>query len=106
MGKKLKQLPVIIMLIAGATTGVITYALNYEGKTALLILLGVLLFFYIAGSLFSNMLMRFEKEVEEKELAYVDEEGKVVEKEPGSEQEEESATQTASGYNVKDAGEQ
>lgn len=106
MDKKLKMVPVILMLIAGATTSVITYALNYEGKTALLILLGVLLFFYIAGSLFCNMLIRFEKEQAEKEHAYIDAEGKVVEKEPGSDQEEESASQTASENNVKDAGEQ
>lgn len=90
MDQKMKMFPVILMLIAGAITSIITYALNYEGKTALLILLGVLLFFYIAGSLFRNMILRFEKEQAEKEHAYIDQEGKVVEKEPGSEQEEES----------------
>jgi len=106
MDKKLKMFPVILMLITGATTSIITYVLNYDGKTALLILLGVLLFFYVAGTLFKNMLVRFEKEQIEKEHAYVDEEGKVVEKEPGAEQEEESALQTASENSVKGAGEQ
>ena len=106
MDKKLKMFPVILMLIAGATTSIITYALNYDGKTALLILLGVLLLFYIAGSLFKNMLVRFEKEQTEKEHTYVDAEGKVVEKEPGSEQEDGAALQTASENSVKGAGEQ
>lgn len=95
MDKRLKMFPVFLMLLAGATTSIITYALNYEGKTALLILLAVLLFFYIVGSLFRNMLIRFEKELQakEEERAYIDDEGKVVEKESGSEQEEEPAKQ-------------
>lgn len=95
MDKRLKMFPVFLMLVAGATTSIITYVLNYEGKTALLILLAVLLFFYVAGSMFKNMLIRFEKELQEKEeeRKYIDEEGKVLEKELGSEQEEASAMQ-------------
>lgn len=85
MNKDLKMLPVVLMLVAGAATGIITYVLNYESKTALLILLGVLLFFYIAGSLFRNLILRFEKEQDEKEKARLEAEGKVVEKEPGEE---------------------
>ena len=37
MDRKLKMMPVVFMLIAGAITGIITYILQYEGKTALLI---------------------------------------------------------------------
>ena len=106
MKQRLKSLPIVLMLATGAVTSIMTYLMNYDGKTALLILLGVLLFFYVAGTLFKNMLVRFEKEQIEKEHAYVDEEGKVVEKEPGAEQEEESALQTASENSVKGAGEQ
>ena len=95
MDKRLKMFPVFLMLLAGAITSIITYALNYEGKTALLILLAVLLFFYVVGSLFKNMLIRFEKELQEKEeeRAYIDDEGKVVEKESGYEQDEEHTMQ-------------
>ena len=39
MDRKLKMLPVVFMLVAGAITGIITYLLQYEGKNALLILL-------------------------------------------------------------------
>lgn len=106
MNKDLKMLPVCLMLIAGATTGIITYTLHYEGKTALLILLGVLLFFYIAGCLFRSMILRFEKEQEEKERARLDEEGKVVEKDPDAQPGEETASGENVENSVKDAGEQ
>lgn len=103
MNKKLKMLPVYLMLITGAVTGVITYILHYEGKTALLILLGVLLFFYIAGSLFAGLIGRFEKEQDEKERKRLEEEGKVLEKERA---EGEEGTQETEPDSVMDAGEQ
>lgn len=113
MNKKHKNLPVYLMLITGAVTGIITYLLQYEGKTALLILLGVLLFFYIAGSLFAGLINRFEKEQDEKERKRLEEEGKVLEKERAAKEaadekdnkddKEESPDEEDS---VKDAGEQ
>ena len=106
MNKKLKVLPLYLMLIAGAVTSIITFMLHYEGKTALLILLGVLLFFYIAGCLFRSMILRFEKEQEEKERARMDEEGKVVEKDPDAQPGEETASGENVENSVKDAGEQ
>jgi len=59
MDRKLKSLPLILMLIAGAVTSIITYILHYEGKTALLILLAVLLLFYVIGFLFQRMIYKF-----------------------------------------------
>lgn len=103
MNQKLKMLPVLIMLAAGAVTSIITYALHYESKTALLILLGVLLFFYIAGSLLRKLIIRFEKEVEAKEKERLEEEGKVVEKD--KEAAEASSEQKPENV-LKDAGEQ
>ena len=100
------MLPVVLMLTTGAITSIITYLLNYDGKTALLILLGVLLFFYVSGTMFRNMILRFEKELEEQRRENLKQEGKVVEKEPGSEQGEEFASQKSSENDVKDAGEQ
>ncbi len=79
MKQKLKMLPVIFMLVAGAVTSIITYSLKYEGKTALFVLLAVLLLFYILGLLFRNMIWRFEDEVNQKEKESL-EEGKVLEK--------------------------
>lgn len=104
MNKNLKMLPIYLMLITGAVTSIITYMLHYEGKTALLILLGVLLFFYIAGSMLASLINRFEKEQEEKERARIEEEGKVLEKELSQDGEK---PETANDENsVKDAGEQ
>ena len=100
MDRKLKSLPLILMLTAGAVTSIITYILHYEGKTALLILLAVLLLFYVIGFLFQRMIYKFEDEIAREEKARMDEEGKVVEK--GAEQSGEKDTENS----VKDAGEQ
>jgi uncharacterized membrane protein YfcA len=99
MDRKLKMLPVVFMLIAGAITGIITYLLQYEGKNALLILLVVLLLFYGIGFFFRKMIWQFEDEVirKEKERA---EEGKVLEKIM------EAQAQKDAENSVKDAGEQ
>ena len=99
MDKRLKMLPVILMLIAGAITGIITYILQYEGKTALIVLLAVLLLFYTIGFFFCKMLWRFEDEIKkkEKELA---EEGKVLEKSA------EGTAEKDTESSVKGAGEQ
>lgn len=96
MDRTLKNLPLIFMLTAGAITSIITYILHYEGKTALLILLAVLLLFYVIGLLFQKMLIGFEEEIDKRERERLEEEGKVLEK--GSEQSAENS--------VKDAGEQ
>ncbi len=104
MNKKLKVLPLYLMLIAGAVTSIITFMLHYEGKTALLILLGVLLFFYIAGSMFAGLIDRFEKEQEELEKALKEEEGKVLAKKLAEMAEQEAAAKEENS--VKDAGEQ
>ncbi len=99
MNRKLKMLPVVFMLIAGAVTGIITYILQYEGKTALFILLAVLLSFYIIGFFFRKMIWKFEDEVVRKEKERL-EEGQVLEK--GAE----AATEKDTENSVKDAGEQ
>ena len=104
MSKSLKMLPIYLMLITGAITSIITYTLHYEGKTALLILLGVLLFFYIAGSLFASLINRFEKEQEEQERIQKEEEGKVLAKKLAEMAEQEAAANEENS--VKDAGEQ
>lgn len=102
MDGKLKKLPVIFMLVAGAVTGIFTYVLQYEGKTALLILLAVLLLFYGIGYFFYRMLLRFEEDISEKQRMRL-EEGKVLEKSAeGTEGKEDKEAEDG----VKDAGEQ
>lgn len=99
MDRKLKMLPVVFMLTAGAITSIITYILQYEGKTALMIMLAVLLLFYIIGFYFRKMIWQFEDEVKIKEKELL-EEGKVLEKSA------ETASEKEAEGGVKDAGEQ
>ena len=99
MDRKLKMLPVILMLTAGAITGIITYILQYEGKNALLILLIVLLLFYIIGFCFRKMIWKFEDELARKEKERA-EEGKVLEKVMEAQERKDAEN------GVKDAGEQ
>lgn len=75
--KKRRLIPPFIMLLAGAITSITMRILHYDTKTMLIILLGVLLGFYIAGCVIKDMLDRFEKQIEEADM----EEGEVIEKE-------------------------
>jgi uncharacterized membrane protein YfcA len=79
--KKLRLFPVILMLIAGSITSIMTYYFQYEIKTALLILLSVLLVFYLLGLLLVRTLISFDTANEEKRKAAELEEGLVLEKE-------------------------
>lgn len=74
---KRKWIPPFLMLFAGAVSSIIMFLLHYETQNMLAILLGVLIVFYIIGSLFKWMLDVFDKQnyVEETE----DEEGMVEE---------------------------
>lgn len=75
--KKRRLSPPFVMLLAGAITSITMRILHYDTKTMLIILLGVLLGFYIAGCVIKGMLDRFEKQIEEADM----EEGEVIEKE-------------------------
>ncbi len=80
MSTKLKLLPVLIMLLAGAITSVITYVLKYETSTMLWILAGVLILFYVLGIIVQKIIHKFEEQIEEEEEQRAREEGVVVEK--------------------------
>lgn len=89
---KTKNIPVILMLAAGALTSIMTYVFHYENKTALWILTGVLIAFYILGLFVKNVLDRFYKQIaqrEEEERKAIEEaendEGSVIKKEAGTE---------------------
>lgn len=80
---KTKQIPLIMMLLAGAVTSISTKLMHYELETALWILLGVLIVFYIAGCLIKRTLDSFEMAASqsEDENGNVSDEGEVIEKE-------------------------
>lgn len=66
---RLKLFPVMLMLIAGGITSITTYYFQYGFKTALLILLSVLLLYYLFGLIFIKTILHFDKVNEEKRLA-------------------------------------
>jgi len=98
MKKKYKLLPLTIMLIAGAITGLSTFLLHYKSTTALWITVGVLILFFIIGTILQKVIIKFELEIAaeeakkaEEEAKKAEEEGKVVEKEGAAEEEGEDS---------------
>lgn len=74
---KTKQIPSIIMLLAGAVSAIAMYVKHYELKVLLSVLLAVLLVSYIAGLIIKKILDKFIVPALEEET----EEGEVIEKE-------------------------
>lgn len=86
-----KNLPLVLMLLAGAITCIITFTNEYAMVERLGILLGVLLLFYLLGSILVWTLNYFEMQNEKKRK----EEGEVIEKE--AEETEESRMEQEDG---------
>lgn len=63
-----KNLPLVIMLIAGAIVSIITFARDFELLEKLLLLLITLVLFYGLGSLLVFTLNHFDKVNEQKRL--------------------------------------
>ena len=89
--KIMKMFPLILMLVAGSFTSIMTYYFQYEIKTALLVLLSVLLVFYCFGLLLVNVIISFDKKNEEEQRAKELEEGVVLEKEETAEEQQNDA---------------
>ena len=66
---RMKMFPLILMLVAGSFTSIMTYYFQYEIKTALLVLLSVLLVFYLLGLLLVNVIVSFDKKNEKERKA-------------------------------------
>ena len=66
--KRIRKFPLILMLVAGSFTSIMTYYFQYEIKTALLVLLSVLLIFYLLGLFLVNVIDSFDKKNEEERL--------------------------------------
>ncbi len=86
-----KNLPLVLMLLAGAITCIITFTNDYAMVERLGILLGVLLLFYLLGSILVWTLNFFDQQNEKKRK----EEGEVIEKE--AEETEEGRTEQEDG---------
>ncbi len=94
-----KNLPLILMLTAGAVTCVITFIRDYTMLGKLIALFVVMLIFYILGSVLKWTLDYFEAQNEKR----LREEGEVIEK--GSEAPEDSQGQnTAAETRESEAG--
>ena len=61
--KRIRKFPFILMLVAGSFTSIMTYYFQYEFKTALLVLLSVLLIFYLLGLFLVNVIETFDKKM-------------------------------------------
>lgn len=74
-----KNLPMVLMLLAGAITCIVTFIQKFPMVVRLSILFGVLVLFYLLGSILVWTLNFFEAQNEQKRK----EEGEVIEKEGG-----------------------
>lgn len=72
-----KNMPLILMLVAGIVTSIFTFVKRYTISEKMLALLVTLIVFYLLGSLLRGMLDRFQAQNEKAAL----DEGAVVEKE-------------------------
>ena len=66
--RKMQIFPMLLMLVAGSFTSIMTYYFQYEFKTALLVLLSVLLIFYLLGLFMVSVIESFDKKNEAERL--------------------------------------
>lgn len=95
-----KNFPMVLMLIAGAITCIITFVSDYAMVERLGILLGVLVLFYLLGSILVWTLNYFEMQNEQKRK----EEGEVIEKEAA--EADEGREETAEGRGAGEASDE
>lgn len=86
---KRKLIPPFLMLSVGAVCSIVMHLNYYETNEMLMILLGVMIVFYIAGSLFTMMLNIFDKknqpeeEVQEEAIEEIMSGGKAADMQEG-----------------------
>lgn len=83
---KRNMIPIILMLAAGAITSIITFIKDYELTKMLWTLLIVLILFYLLGVAIKKVLDVFDEQIKEAEEKEKEEEGSVIEKELGEEE--------------------
>lgn len=76
-----KEMPLILMLLAGLTTCLVAYFRGFKLSSMLIALLATLVVFYIIGCIIRMIFDSFDKEKKER----VSDEGEVIEKESAAE---------------------
>lgn len=84
--KKSKLFAPFLMLLAAAIASIIMFRGNYDTTELLTILLCVMIFFYVLGSLIQKKVLSFIKQIEEQEAREAENEGEVIEKEVAMEE--------------------
>ena len=82
-----KEMPLLLMLVAGLTTALVAYFKGFNLSTMLIALLATLVVFYMIGCIIKMILDSFDK----KNNAKLADEGSVIEKEPSPETEGEDS---------------
>lgn len=85
--KKIRLLAPFLTLLSAAVSSIIMFRADYDTTELLIILLCVMVFFYIAGSVIQKKVISFMEQIEEKERIEAENEGEVIEKEAPSAEE-------------------
>lgn len=88
-----KNMPLLLMLIAGACTCIVTLVRSYSLLASLVALFAVMLLFYCLGSVLRMLLDRFDRQNEEKEKQEQEEKEKALQEEEAAGTEEEDTAQ-------------
>lgn len=95
-----KNMPLILMLVAGAVTCIITFIQKYSVLNKLISLLVVFVIFYFLGSVLRWTLDYFDSENEKKNK----EQGEVIEKETTEEPEKEESEESEETDETNETG--
>lgn len=88
-----KNMPLLLMLIAGACTCIVTLVKSYSLLAGLVALFTVMLLFYCLGNVLRMLLDRFDRQNEEKEKQEQEEKEKALQEEEAAGTEEEDTAQ-------------
>lgn len=94
-----KNMPLLLMLIAGACTWIITLVRDYSLLAGLVALFTVMLLFYCLGSVIRLLLDRFDRQNEEKAKQEQEEKEKALQEEEAAESQEDTAQKGVSDSN-------
>ena len=92
-----KNMPLLLMLIAGACTWIVTLVRSYSLLASLVALFTVMLLFYCLGSVIRLLLDRFDRQNEEK--AKQEEKEKALQEEEAAGSQEDTAQKGVSDSN-------
>ncbi len=94
-----KNMPLFLMLIAGACTWIVTLVRSYSLLASLVALFTVMLLFYCLGSVIRLLLDRFDRQNEEKAKQEQEEKEKALQEEEAAGSQEDTAQKGVSDSN-------